>query len=128
MEDLDRITIKEELAKHYASDEINIKVEKDDNSTSTLPKICKDHFPQSDEKQGFIAAKKPQPEPVNDISVTSAKYENNSNINTEPSSSNHKASTKLHQCDICQKIFSQAGGLKTHKLIHSGIKPHQCDV
>ncbi|KIM46407.1 hypothetical protein M413DRAFT_313701 [Hebeloma cylindrosporum] len=32
-----------------------------------------------------------------------------------------------HECEICLKRFSQASGLKTHKNVHSKEKPFACD-
>ena len=32
------------------------------------------------------------------------------------------------QCQTCFKSFTQKGNLKTHQLIHSGLKPFSCQV
>ena len=34
---------------------------------------------------------------------------------------------KALRCETCAKDFSSRKSLKTHKLIHSGLKPHQCN-
>ena len=33
-----------------------------------------------------------------------------------------------HTCDVCGKIFSRAGSLKTHRLIHTAEKNHECEI
>ena len=33
---------------------------------------------------------------------------------------------KPHKCVHCNCSFTQAGGLKRHRMIHAGEKPHQC--
>ena len=35
---------------------------------------------------------------------------------------------KPHECDICEKTFSQKSGLARHKIIHTIIKPFSCDL
>ena len=35
---------------------------------------------------------------------------------------------KPHECDVCQKRLSSRSALKTHKMIHTGEKPYECDV
>ena len=38
----------------------------------------------------------------------------------------HEAGDR-YQCEVCSKNFSQKHSLKTHSLIHAGIKPHKCN-
>ncbi|PSN43438.1 Zinc finger protein 596 [Blattella germanica] len=33
-----------------------------------------------------------------------------------------------HRCNHCGKCFSQSGVLKTHSLIHKGVRPYACSV
>ena len=33
-----------------------------------------------------------------------------------------------HECDVCEKRFSQANHLKDHMRIHTNEKPYECDV
>ena len=35
---------------------------------------------------------------------------------------------KPHECDVCQKRFSQPGHLTQHKRTHTGEKHYECDV
>ena len=35
---------------------------------------------------------------------------------------------KSHTCDVCEKTFFNLGGLKNHKLLHTGEKNHSCAV
>jgi len=47
----------------------------------------------------------------------------------EPSSSSTKPSRgKRFACTVCGKRFAEKRDLERHCLIHSGIKPHACDV
>lgn len=34
----------------------------------------------------------------------------------------------VYYCDLCSKMYSSAGALWNHKLIHTGTKPHTCTV
>ncbi|EDS27397.1 oocyte zinc finger protein XLCOF6.1 [Culex quinquefasciatus] len=34
---------------------------------------------------------------------------------------------KLHVCTICNEVFAFAGGLFTHKLVHSDLLPYKCE-
>ena len=33
-----------------------------------------------------------------------------------------------HECDVCEKHFTQSGSLKAHVRIHTNEKPYECDV
>ena len=33
-----------------------------------------------------------------------------------------------HECDVCEKCFTQSGSLKRHMRIHTNEKPYECDV
>ena len=33
-----------------------------------------------------------------------------------------------HECDVCEKVFRQAGDLQRHVRIHTNEKPYECDV
>ena len=33
-----------------------------------------------------------------------------------------------HECDVCEKHFTQSSSLKAHMLIHTNEKPYECDV
>ena len=33
-----------------------------------------------------------------------------------------------HECDVCEKRFTQSSNLKTHVRIHTKEKPYECDV
>jgi len=35
---------------------------------------------------------------------------------------------KPYECDVCEKRFTQSGNLKRHKRIHTNEKPYECDV
>lgn len=35
---------------------------------------------------------------------------------------------RLLNCNVCEKAFSRAGSLRTHKLIHTGVKPFPCPL
>ncbi|KAJ9589376.1 hypothetical protein L9F63_017428 [Diploptera punctata] len=36
--------------------------------------------------------------------------------------------SKQHRCQQCGKCFSQPGVLKTHSLIHKGVRPYACTI
>ena len=45
--------------------------------------------------------------------------------------SKHKlihAGIRKYHCNICQKSFMDSTALRNHKLIHAGIKNYQCDI
>ena len=33
-----------------------------------------------------------------------------------------------HECDVCEKRFTQASNLKRHMRIHTNERPYECDV
>jgi uncharacterized Zn-finger protein len=40
----------------------------------------------------------------------------------------HSGKVKPFVCDVCEHSFAQKGDLKTHALIHTGEKRHECSV
>ncbi|GIY10902.1 hypothetical protein CEXT_300041 [Caerostris extrusa] len=40
----------------------------------------------------------------------------------------HFKETKIHECGICSKRFSESTHLKQHIMIHTGEKPFQCEI
>ncbi|KAG8217001.1 hypothetical protein J3R82DRAFT_7315 [Butyriboletus roseoflavus] len=45
-----------------------------------------------------------------------------------PSSSDRQKRSKLHQCELCKKMFARLSGLAIHMNSHSGAKPFKCVV
>lgn len=35
---------------------------------------------------------------------------------------------KIHECDICLKVFARKDTLRKHRNIHTGVKPFSCKV
>ena len=33
-----------------------------------------------------------------------------------------------HECDVCEKVFTQSGDLKVHMRVHTNERPYECDV
>ena len=55
--------------------------------------------------------------------------QNGSTSSSGSSGSGRKCLNKgSFQCQTCFKSFTQKGNLKTHQLIHSGLKPFSCEV
>ena len=54
--------------------------------------------------------------------------EPNMGYNTQLDDDQKLQSKKSFQCKSCAKVFTEAGGLKKHVVIHTGEKPHKCDT
>lgn len=51
-----------------------------------------------------------------------------SNLRIPPGPAQEPPSVKRTECSVCGKLFSSAGNLKRHSVIHSKARPYKCEI
>ncbi|CAL6271538.1 unnamed protein product [Bathycoccus prasinos] len=91
----------------------------------TVLKVARDKEEEVEEEEEPLVLCLRIPEEEDDLEA------NHHQIQKEETTFNKKGTKRKraqHECDVCEKRFATASGLKRHVRIHANEKPYECDV